>query len=135
MRLNEYVEAIERKYKLDEGLFGDYKDYDGWTKEDIELHDNIDWPSRNYFDYPVDGDSFESTAVLYTPQGKKTVKTTFVKYIRSNPIFPPYYAPKDTKPFGTKISYVGPMADGHSKNGYDIHDRYETQEVYDVMSR
>ena len=56
------------------------------------------------------------------------------KFLRSNPIFPPYYAAVMEKPFGMDVSYVGPMYDGHYYDHYDIHDRYETQEVYNMLS-
>ena len=55
----------------------------------------------------------------------------FTKHLRSNPIYPPYYAP-DEQPFENA---VGPMFDGYRVNGYDVHDRYETQEIYDLLSR
>ena len=110
-----------------------FSPYDGWTEEDIELHKSIDWPSRNYFDYPVESDSFKGQAILYSTAfegGKEYVPATFIKYIRSNPIFPPYYAPKDLD----KTGFVGPMYDGNNHGNYQIHDRYETEEIYRALS-
>ena len=116
-----------------EAKYGPYAPQDGWTEEDIELHKSIDWPSRNYFDYPVESDSFEGQAILYSTEfadGKKYVPATFIKYIRSNPLFPPYYAPKDMD----KTGFVGPMYDGNNHGSYQIHDRYETEEIYRALS-
>ena len=125
---------------VNEDIWGShYTDYDpkeGWTEEDIELHKSIDWTGRNYEKYPVEEDSFMHNAVLYGVHGgpiRKEVK--FIKYIRSNPIYPPYYGPVDRKPFdGVTVGYVGPMYDGHKHKTYDVHDRFETQETYDMLS-
>lgn len=89
----------------------------------------------------VDSDKFEGDLILYGLDSR-TVKIpcTFVKHIRPNPIYPPYYAPEDAdavlnkyRKMGYKI--VGPMYDGRSRYSYDIHDRYETEELYDALSR
>lgn len=124
---------VNESYNLREAKYGPYAPQDGWTEEDIELHKSIDWPSRNYFDYPVESDSFEGQAILYSTEfdgGKKYVPATFIKYIRSNPLFPPYYAPKDMD----KTGFVGPMYDGNNHGSYQIHDRYETEEIYRALS-
>ena len=60
----------------------------------------------------------------------ETKEVTMCKYFRANPIYPPYYAAVE-KPFD---NCVGPMYDGHKAGKVDIHDRYETQEVYDLLS-
>ena len=101
-----------------------------YKPEDLELWKSIDWKARNYEDYPVLDDNFVGKIYLYG-NGNKTENVEFCKYIRSNPIYPPVYYPVDRRIRG----YVGPMYDGHKYNGYDIHDRYETQSVYDMLSR
>jgi len=111
--------------------YTDYNKEDGWTDEDIAKHKEIDWKERNYSDYPIPEDSFTSEAVAYTDNGTKRAKVKFIKYIRSNPIFPPYYAP-EKKPF---TGVVGPMYDGNKHGSYGIHDRYESQDIYDALSR
>lgn len=112
-----------------------YKPEDGWTPEDIELHKSIDWKARNYEDYMVEDDSFNGVAILYGIGSEPVLKhTKFYKFIRSNGIFPPYYAPAERKPFDEKYRpYVGPMYDGRKHKSYDIHDRYETQSLYDAL--
>ena len=115
---------------LEEGLFGDYKPYGEFTEEDIELHKSIDWDARDYEEYPVKDDTFLGEAVLYTDNGSKRAKVTFMKFIRPNPIYPPYYRPVHN-PFPRA---VGPMYDGQSHGDYDVHNRYESQSVYDALS-
>lgn len=108
-----------------------YKE-DEWEPEDIELHKNTDWAGRNYRELPVPEDNFEHEVVAYgLPGGTQRKKVKFIKYIRPNEIFPPYYAPEVDAFDGT----VGVMYDGAGKRGkYDIHHRYETQDVYDALS-
>ena len=108
-----------------------YKE-DEWEPEDIELHKNTDWAGRNYMELPVPEDNFEHEVVAYgLPGGTQRKKVKFIKYIRPNEIFPPYYAPEVDAFDGT----VGVMYDGAGKRGkYDIHNRYETQDVYDALS-
>ena len=117
-------------------IWGNYSDYDrndGWTEEDIKLHKSIDWKARNYEEYPVKDDSFTSEVVLYGYDEPQYKKVKFIKYLRANPIYPPYYAPENRKPFDVR-GYVGPMYDGNTHGNYKIHDRYETQEMYDILT-
>ena len=106
---------------------------DGWTDEDIATWNSVDWKARNYSDYDA-GDPFVSTVDLYGTPEPEVAKVEMHKFICANPIFPPYYAPVVEKPFGMSVSYVGPMYDGNKYKGYDIHDRYETQDLYDTLS-
>lgn len=101
-----------------------------YKPEDLELWKSIDWKARDYEEYPIPEDNFVGKIYLYG-NGNKTENVEFCKYLSSNPIYPPYYGPVDKRVRG----YVGPMYDGRTYNGYDIHDRYETQEVYDMLSR
>lgn len=106
-------------------------DYTGWDESDIELHKNTDWAARNYKELPVPEDSFTSDAIAYRAGSEPESKPVkFIKYIRSNPIFPPYYGPEE-KPFE---GVVGPMFDGNKHGNYKIHDRYEDQKTYDLLS-
>ena len=106
-----------------------YDKNDGWTDADIELHKSTDWKARNYAEVPVPEDSFMHTAVAYTDDGVKRKSCKFIKVIRPNSIFPPYYRP-EVDPFD---DVVGPMYDGEDYNGYGIHNRYESQKVYDRL--
>lgn len=127
------VEYFFKKMKKNENLNEKLVAYDSkrWEPEDIELHKSINWKERNYEDFAVSEDSFETEVVAYELKGgpqRKTVKV--VKHLRANPIYPPYYRATQ-QPFK---NVVGPMYDGHKHGKYDIHDRYETQEVYDILS-
>lgn len=103
-----------------------------WLPKDLELHKSIDWKARNYKDYPVPDDSFDFEAIKYSKDAEPEYKDTkFIKYLRSNPIYPPYYAPEDKNLFDNA---VGPMYDGDKTGPYKIHNRYETQELYDILS-
>lgn len=110
-----------------------YEDYDpkqGWTEDDIELHKSIDWEARNYKEYDA-GDPIKGTIYIYREDGTQQIpNATFHKFIRPNPIYSPYYAPVEQP----GMDVVGPMYDGRTHNGYDIHDRYESQAIYDMMS-
>ena len=118
-----------------------YTEFDGWAQEDIDLWNQIDWKARNYEEYPVPSDSFVDSIVLYgINRGGIRIPATFQKYLRANPIYSPYYGPVDSRSAlkeyrdqGYRI--VGPMYDGRRHDGkYDIHDRFETQELYDALS-
>ena len=111
--------------------YTDYSEEDGWTAEDIAKHKEINWKERDYRDYPIPEDSFTGEAIAHTDNGTRRARVKFIKYIRSNAIFPPYYAP-EKKPF---TGVVGPMYDGNKHGSYDIHDRYESQDIYDALSR
>lgn len=119
--------------------YTDYNPADGWTEEDIELHKSIDWAARNFEDYPVDNDSYMGNVYLYTVDGRGITKNVeMVKYLRSNPIYPPYYAPRNKRPFEEGFyckSYVGPSYDGVTHKGYQVYDRFEDYELYDYLSR
>lgn len=110
-----------------------YKKEDGWTEEDIELHKSIDWKARNFEDYEIKNDQIITKAYCYRMnKDTETKPVKMSRYLRANGIFSPYYglASGEKEPFD---DVVGPMYDGRKKNGYDIMDRYESQEVYDLM--
>lgn len=117
-----------------------YTEFNDWAQEDIDLWHQIDWRSRNYEEYPVKDDSFKSYLILYgIGTNAIYVPCMFQKYLRSNPIYPPYYGPvdadsvlQDYRKKGYQI--VGPMYDGRSHGKYHVHDRFETQELYDALS-
>ena len=102
---------------------------DNWTDADIALYKATDWKARNYRELPVPEDNFMHSVVAFTDDGVQRKSCKFIKYIRANSIYPPYYAP-ETNPFD---NVVGPMYDGETHNGYDIHNRYESQGVYDSL--
>jgi len=117
--------------ELDEGILDKEDRYKDWDPADAELHRNTDWKARNYEDLPVPEDSFEDDVVMYNYGGEPEHKNVkFIKRLRSNPIFPPYYAPEE-KPFEHGL---GAMYDGKRHGKYDIHNRYEDQETYDRLS-
>ena len=112
--------------------------FDGeWSAEDKELWNQIDWKARNYEEYEVSDDTIKSDIVIYGLGRPEHISTTFVKCIRPNPIYPPYYHPLDkhiAKKEFPNARIIGPMYDGNKHDGYDIHDRYETQTLYDQLS-
>ena len=134
--VNHQSAKIKFNQSSNESLDEAFEQYDmrqGWTPEDIEKHKNIDWKELNYSDYEDTSDQFEYEVVLYDFHNKPDKKTVLMsKYYRANSIFPPFYAPANNeKPFKNA---VGPMFDGDTRGNYDIHNRYETQEVYDRLS-
>lgn len=131
----EVVEYFFKKMKKNENLNEKLVAYDPaqWEPEDIELHKSINWKERNWEDFVVTDDSFETDVMLYgLGKNKYTEKRKTVevfKTLRANPIYPPYYGAVE-QPF---IDAVGPMFNGNKHGKYSIHDRYETQEHYDSM--
>ena len=108
-----------------------------WSDEEIKLWKSIDWKARNYRDYIVEDDTFEGEVVVYGLGEPYYIPTTFVKHIWANPIYSPCYDPVDediaSKEFPDEV-IVGPMGDGNNHNGYLVHDRYETQKLYNMLS-
>lgn len=132
---------MREEVPIEESLTEDLTKYDPkeWSDEDVELHKSIDWKARNYEDYDT-GESITKTIYLYgvPGYGDITKEVEMHKFLRANPIYSPYYRPIEDKPFDDMdetegISYVGPMYDGNKEGIYDIHDRYETQKLYDLM--
>lgn len=124
------TEATTMRHGWYGSRYTDYNKEDGWTDEDIAKHKEIDWQERNYHDYPIPEDSFTGEAIAHTDNGTKRARVKFIKYLRSNPIFPPYYAPENN-PF---TDVVGPMYNGNKHGSYGIHDMYESQDIYDTQS-
>lgn len=112
---------------------------DGWSEEDIELWKSIDWKARNYEVYPVDDDTYLGTVSIYGIYDFPVRRAArFIKMLRANPIYPPYYSPDPQSEsdilneFSEEYQIVGPMVDGKKYHGYGVANRYETQEVYDL---
>ena len=125
----EWEERIKIE-SLDEG-FTEF-DPQQWSDQDIETYNHINWEQRNYEDYDA-GEPIEADVVLYGDDDPRFKTVTMHKYIRSNPTYPPYYAPVEEKPFGMHSAYVGPMFDGEEYGIYQIHDRYETEELHEAL--
>lgn len=126
--LDESVYDYNDKF-LNDNVLG-IKAHKSYKPEDLELWKSIDWKARNYEEYPVEDDNFVGKITIYGEGRPRTETMEFCKYLRSNPIYPPYYGPvEDVR------GYVGPMYDGNKYNGYDVHDRFETQATYDMLSR
>ena len=127
-----YAEFRESKNKESSRMKEGFEfDYSGWKKEDIELHKKIDWEARDYKEYVVPGTEYEDSTHFYGDDGLEIVKEIYAKRLRPNPTFPPYYGPVDNT--STK-KWTSAMYDGRSKDGYNIHDRRESWEVYRALS-
>lgn len=113
----------------------EFKGY--WSTRDKEIWENTNWKERNYEELPIEDDTFESLGYFYSENGTQIKKLTFIKYIRPNPIYPPYYGPlynSELKEFMKEGNYCYPMYDGNLENNYQVHDRFETNEVSDILS-
>ena len=115
----------------------EFKGY--WSERDKQLWRETDWHARGYEELPVEGDTFEGIAYIYGI-GNEVVKRkiTFQKYIRSNPIYEPYYGPvydSQLKEYMKENSLLSAMYDGDMEGNYPIHNRFETDDVYDRLSR
>lgn len=119
---DEFIDESWRSPKYDESE---------WEPEDIELHKSIDWAARNYEEYPVVDDTIVARATAYgLPGGTQQKNVTFVKHLRPNEIYPPYYKAEEI-PFEGVLSG---MYDGDKHGKYMIMNRFETQDVYDSLS-
>lgn len=127
---NKYYDIVELENEpLEEKLIE--FDPNDWEEEDIKFWNHIDWHKNGYSDFARTDDTITAKVTKYSMHNDpETKKVTMCKYFRANPIYPPYYAAVE-KPFD---NCVGPMYDGHKAGKVDIHDRYETQEVYDLLS-
>lgn len=113
-----------------------------WSEDEIALWKDIDWQARNFNEYPIEDDKISADIHIYGVSYSEIPpaawrKIEFVKCLRANPIYPPYYKPilpTEVQEFLRDTSCVGPMFDGDSYNGYDIHNRYETQSLYNMLS-
>jgi len=124
--------------KAAHALYGWEPKFEGqWSDAEKELWENTDWKARNFEEVPVSQDTFEGKITIYGDGPKRTEPVTFRKYICPNTTFPPYYAPAWDTATQKKMNrmYAGPMYDGHKHNGYSVHDRLETYELYDQLSR
>lgn len=116
----------------------EFKGY--WSEHDKEIWQKTDWQARDYEELPVyEDETFEALASFYGVGVKPIAKKiTFVKYIRPNPIFPPYYGPVYTVElleFMKEGHYCYPCYNGNTWGRYDIHDRFDTGELADMLSR
>ena len=127
---NKYYDIVELENEpLEEKLIE--FDPNDWEEEDIKFWNHIDWQKNGYSDFARTDDTITAKVTKYSMHNDpETKEVTMCKYFRANPIYPPYYAAVE-KPFD---KCVGPMYDGHKAGKVDIHDRYETQEVYDLLS-
>ena len=108
-----------------------------WSEDDKILWDSIDWKARDYKEYPVEDDTIEGKITIYGEGAPIQLPATFHKVIHANPIYDPDYVPAQSEAKRKEMlhKYAGPMYDGHTYKGYRIHDRYDTYEMYDRMSR
>ncbi len=109
-----------------------------WTDREKSLWNQTDWAKRNYEEFPVEDDTIEGFGYFYSIDGMVKKPLTFIKYIRPNPIFPPYYGPvynSELLEFMKDGGYCYPMYDGRTYGHYDIHDRFESSELSDMLSR
>ena len=129
---NDVVESLsESKDTLQERLIE--FDPNEWNEEDIEFWHTIDWSARNYNEFEKTDDVLKNQTVERVGEGEGPNKkiVDMVKVFRPNPIYPPYYRAIEN-PFP---ECVGPMYDGNTYGKVHIHDRYETPETYDMLSR
>lgn len=114
--------------------FGGY-----WSDRDKEIYELTNWKARDFKELLIENDTFTANAYFYGIGQKPIIKQiTFVKYIRANSIFPPYYGPKydsELLEFMKNGSYCYPCYDGRTEGNYHIHDRFETSELADKLSR
>lgn len=108
-----------------------------WSDDEIELWKSIDWKARDFKEYPVEDDRIDGEITIYGEGSPRKLPATFHKVIYANPVFDPDYVPAQPEDKRKEMlhRYAGPMYDGHMHDGYRIHDRYETYELYDRLSR
>lgn len=111
----------------------DYKTYslDEWQADEIRIHQATDWKARNFKEVDT-GKEMEFPICIHR-YGKptETRMAKFHLFVRANPVFPPYWGvvEKDL-PNGV----LGGMYDGDVVDCYHVHNRFEDQKVYDILS-
>lgn len=110
-----------------------------WTDRDKEIWKNTDWLKRNYEDLIIEEDNYEGIGYMYRYNYPSlSIKVTFVKYIRSNPNFPPYYGPaydSNLKQLMKEAHLCKPYYDGRTHEGYNIHDRFDDTDLTGMLGR
>lgn len=109
-----------------------------WSERDKEIWNRTDWKARNYEDVPVEDDVIDGTAYIYGLDKEVKINLKFQKYIRSNPIYSPYYGPVYTPEFRkykNENHLCSPCYDGRKEGPYQIHDRFESSQLADALSR
>ena len=110
-----------------------------WSALDKKIWEETNWQERDYEDLPIEDDTIMSIADFYGNNTQEKHLIWFVKCIRANEIYAPYYKPvmnKELEEILEKGNYIrSSMYDGHNFGEYPIHDRFESQEVYDRLSR
>lgn len=110
-----------------------YQQYEKWLKRDIATHKSIDWKARNYEDFDTKEAFLGTAKIIRMGKPVEFIDCVFHKFIRANAIFPPYWKAVDLNKDISK-SLCGPMYDGVDCDGYGVHDRYEDQKTYDLLS-
>lgn len=110
------------------------RDFEGyWSERDKALWKSIDWKARNYEEFPVEDEAiFEETGYFYSKQGKITKKIKFIKYIRPNQLFDPYYGPiydAELLAFMKQGHYCYPCFDGRKVGPYKVMDRFDAEDI------
>ncbi len=108
------------KFKLNENI---NNKYEGWTQEDIELYEAIDWDEVGETDYDA-GFAYLDSAILYDTEGIIRVKTEFHKFFKKDPYSSPYYMPIEPRPFETNLDYSDPSWSGKIHKGCEVHDQF-----------
>lgn len=114
----------------------EFKGY--WSDRDKQIWQETDWRARDYDELPVEGETFEGFADVYGLPRDEKIRVTFQKHIRANPIYPPYYRPvydSKLREYMKQHGLVTAMYNGNMEGQYDVHDRFETYELYDMLSR
>ena len=109
-----------------------------WSDEEKQLWESIDWKARNYKEYIVEDDVIDGRVRCVGLDLGRWIPAKFAKHIYANRTFPPCYEPIEEGELGKILAenrLLGPMYDGDDYHGYHIHNRYETPEVYDMLSR
>ena len=139
----ETKEVIRYEFSKKKDIFIDEKgrpiEFNGyWSTKEKELWLKTDWKKRNYEELMIEDDQFEDLAYFYDFNSKIEKRIIFVKYIRPNPVFSPYYGPlytSELKEFMKEGSYCIPSYDGHMKGQYKVHNRFDSNELSDRLSR
>ena len=105
-----------------------YENYDGWKERDVLIHKCINWEERNWEEFDTE-ETIMMPIKVYGKDYDSKKLYTFHKMIRPNAIYPPYWKCVDLD----VDEVLGGMYDSRDYDGYGIHDRFESQEVYDAL--
>ena len=112
-----------------------------WSEEDKRIWKETDWDGlclSGKQEVVVENDTYVGFGYFYDGEKLEMIQMTFVKKIHFSRALPPTYEPVYTpalKEYIKEHHYVKPHHSNTEHNGYYVMNHFETQEIYDELSK